>query len=711
MTSMLTTPREAEALLGHLFAAGSEARIRVSENKAFGAKDWLDLGSITLDPGGTKASHMLTAVRRGGFEWALPSSKDVDSQLFKLMGLKEADRTNGKLRRAMDAMGAISVRLGLRYPRLDPFALEGMPYRRSTTVVADTSAVIQGGLDFVARHLHPAARVKVPAIVQMEIVNFAERFLSTRRAAKIRPLDILIDHMLSQGGQRVLLRLELNTDTEIERNFLLGDPLRSAFMKDADPELTDLNLSVRIKAYADRLILESARQHQAQSNLGHKVQLLTSDQGLARMALAEGLVPTYFNSVVASDLFGRRLTGINLDPFNGKLRECSLASVLWELATAFGGVRLESAASDRHIEVAAFGEGLSWSPVQSHGDLLWCDHHGCVATEKPPIEANAGNIPVSALSTSPKTASASEVLDASNRRREKAADGADSGVRAGADKSDAKASKALQSAVSVASGPSRPQRFNVATLFILLDGLDAEQSMPEDAVLKLAGAKNRAGIDDYRRFLLSGGYVVIDGESWNATPAGSALAIALRNEDNKTTFEALQSAPSFADFAAYVAGVPVGSTITPGNFERAFTTYKTLGEITLICAPIYGEGLYPTPVTPTAEAFAPLALTHFKALDTGDELVSTGAWLERLIRDEGIHPEIARARLSDASGAGLLRRSTEGSTTDVRNDRHVLQVLRSRGGHPVIDTVHLYRGDYLIPGKASTSLRILEVTR
>lgn len=75
MTSILTTPREAEALLAHLFATGSEAGIKVSENKAFGAEGWLNLGSITLDPGGDKASHMLTAVRRGGFEWALPSSE------------------------------------------------------------------------------------------------------------------------------------------------------------------------------------------------------------------------------------------------------------------------------------------------------------------------------------------------------------------------------------------------------------------------------------------------------------------------------------------------------------------------------------------------------------------------------------------------------------------------------------------------------------
>lgn len=708
MTSKLTTPREAESLLAHLFAAGSKASIKVSENKAFGARDWLDLGLITLDPGGGKASHMLTAVRRGGFEWALPSSELVSDQLFKLMGLKEADRTNGKLRRAMDAMGGIAIRLGLRYPRLDPFALEGMPYRRSTTVVADTSAVIQGGLDFVARHLHPAARIKVPAIVQMEIVNFAERFLSTRRASKIRPLDILIDHMLSQSGQRVLLRLELNTDTEIERNFLLGDPLRSAFMKDADPELTDLNLSVRIKAYADRLIIESARQHQAQSNLGHKVQLLTSDQGLARMALAEGIVPTYFNSVVASDLFGRRLTGINLDPFSGKLRECSLASVLWELATAFGGVRLESAASDRHIEVAAFGDGLSWSPVQSHGDLLWCDHYGCVALADPPMAAGAGNSLAPALSPTPKATSGSDVSDASDQVRGKTATRAVSSAQAGAKRGGAKASKVQ---FPVASGASRPQRFNVATLFTLLDGLDSEQSLPEEAVLKLVGAKNRAGIDDYRRFLLSGGYVVIEGDGWNATPAGSTLAIALRNEDNQTAFKALQSAASFAEFAVHVSTVPVGSLIPPGDFERAFKTYRTLGEIMLICAPIHNEGLYPTPITPTAEAFAPLALAHFKALDTGDELVSTGAWLERLIRDEGIHPEVARARLSDASSAGLLRRSTEGSTTDVRNDRHVLQVLRTRGGRPVIDTVHLYRGDYLIPGKASTSLRILEAAR
>ena len=68
-------------------------------------------------------------------------------------------------------LGAIPVRLGLGHPLFDPQALAAMPFRRPTTVVSDTSGVIQGGLGFVSRYLHPVARVRVPAVVQMEIVK------------------------------------------------------------------------------------------------------------------------------------------------------------------------------------------------------------------------------------------------------------------------------------------------------------------------------------------------------------------------------------------------------------------------------------------------------------------------------------------------------------------------------------------------------------
>ncbi len=275
-----------------------------------------------------------------------------------LLGLAHPEKSP-KIRRALDAIAAIPLRIGLQHPQFDPNALENMPFRKSTTVVVDTSGAMQGGLDFVAKYLHPAARVKIPAIVQMEIINFAERFLSNRRAAKTRHADILIDHLMSQGGQRVLLRLELQAETEIERTFLLGDPIRSAFQKEEEPELRELNLSVPIRSYVDRLVIESARQHQAHANPGHRVQLLTSDQGLARMALSEGIAPLYFNAVSADRVFGRVLTGNILDPFTGRMREHPISSLLWEISTAFGNVRLKSPDGAIALTVTAIGEAMA----------------------------------------------------------------------------------------------------------------------------------------------------------------------------------------------------------------------------------------------------------------------------------------------------------------------------------------------------------------
>jgi hypothetical protein len=155
--------------------------------------------------------------------------------------------------------------------------------------------------------------------------------------------------------------------------------------------------------------------------------------------------------------------------------------------------------------------------------------------------------------------------------------------------------------------------------------------------------------------------------------------------------------------------IGVGKVWDPTEFTRSATTYRTLGEITRICAPISEEGVYPTPNVPDPVAFAPIAIQRFRALDQGDGLIATGTWLEDLIRKDGIHPEIARLRLNDASARKLLNRSTEGSTTDVRFDNHTIQVLRVSAGKPLVATVHLYRGDYLISGKSSTSLHIGEV--
>ena len=101
-------------------------------------------------------------------------------------------------------------------------------FGRPATVVSDTSGVLQGGLDFIVRHI-PKARVKVPAIVQMEIRNFSHRFFKIRRESKSdkqkqRAAKQLVEHLNSQGAERALLRLELQDDVEIERTIFAWRP-------------------------------------------------------------------------------------------------------------------------------------------------------------------------------------------------------------------------------------------------------------------------------------------------------------------------------------------------------------------------------------------------------------------------------------------------------------------------------------------------------
>lgn len=683
----LTTPREADLLVARVFSHSRSCEVLVQEERAFLGAEWLSLGSLALDNGIGGAEQVLGAVKRGAFEWQLPELGETRARLCKLIGINDEDKWAPKIRRALDAVAAISVRIGLQHPKFDPYALESMPFRRSTTIVADTSGALQGGLDFVARYLHPAARVKVPAIVQMEIVNFAERFLSGRRASKTKPLDLLIDHLMSQGGQRVLLRLELHADTEIERGFLLGDPLRSAFQSDRDPDLTELNLSVSIRAYVDRLILEAARHHLAQANLGHRVQLLTSDQGLARMALAEGIVPLFFTHVVAEDLFGKRLTGTILDPFSGRLRATPIASVLWELATAFGSARLTNQASDHSLTVSAIGEGFSWSPYQSHADLLWCDKRAVPEWPAPPTSVQTTSTESSSYVRKARAPKNSSTRIAPPRRGNR---------------------QPSQTPVS-ASGSAKtaaPQRLGVGQLLSLIDALDNREFLSEEEVANVLGTRNREGMMEYRRFLASGKLIEVKEGAWRIGHGLRELAIALRNEDVDKVRRILLLVPSFALFAQRISGARVGVVWDPTELGRAATTYRTLGEITRLCAPIFGEGLYPTPRVPEPEEFAQMAILRFRSLDQGDGLVATGAWLEELVRRDGVHPEISRIRLADASARRLLKRSTEGSTTEVRFDSHTIQVLRVQSGRPVVTIVHLYRGDYLIAGKSSTSLRI-----
>ncbi len=667
----LSSPADATEMVAVMFENGDVCTISVQEERAFEKPEFLSLGKIRLYPHEDTHEHRASAVARGAFEWLTPERRKTAERLEKSLGVangtqREKRRAEqDKVRRITDMLGALPVRLGLGHPVFDPQALAAMPFRRPTTVVSDTSGVIQGGLRFVSRHLHPMARVRVPAVVQMEIVNMADEFLRIRRASNPKRPDLLINHLNSQAGQRALLLLELHSDVEIDRTSLIEDSVQG------------LNVSGKIRSYADRLILEAARRYQSQVTAGHPVTLLTSDQGLARMALAEGMRPLFFRAAKAGAFLGRRLAGTNLDPFTGELYTVSICAVLWELATIFGTARLASADGSHTLVVDAIGEDLAWTPYHSYDDLLW----------------------ISAKRAAADTADSSD-SSASRRDDHDTTEVATQSHSARRQPSDDRPSP-----------PPRPLFFRVSVdpLFTLVDALETDQRLRIAMVAATLGLRILSGLGEYRRFLQSGQAITIDEESWSAAPPLTPLAIALRSGDSNDLRKALRTFPSYARLEGLLAEQGVGNAMDANVFGRAKSTCVALAELTGIAASVHGAGLYVTPTEPDDRSFAAVAGSAYDHLEPGGGLVATGRWLEELIMREGIHPNMARLRLQTASERGLLNRFTEGSTTETGHDRHRLTVLDAEAGPPFVKTAYLYRGDFLIPGKSSSSLKINKV--
>ena len=704
---ILSSPVNALSVIAKAFAHHPVCTLSVWEESAFGAAGELSLGELQLFAGSSRDDDLLSASKNGAFEWRTPTAEAAKGQLGKLLSLDgltgdAKEKADDKLRRTLDSFGAIPVRLGMSHPIFDPRSLETMPFRRPTTVVADTSGVVQGGLSFVGRYLHPSARIKVPAVVQMEIVNFADRFFSNKRSTKIKPLDLLMDHIKSQGSQRVLLQLELHSDVELERTFLLGDPLRGAFQREEEKELRELNMNVSIRAYADRLILEAVRQHQTQVSFGHPVMLLTSDQGLARMALAEGVAPLYFRSAKASAIFGRRLTGTNFHPFNGSLSTTSVADLLWEVATVFGCARLKNLDTNYTVSIYAMGKEFAWAPYHSHDDLLWLES----VSEQDSKEESKPNNHMHGVATT-RGRRLSEGSAPEQRFVEAAKATTVKPSHRGEVKRVAAPRRSPEFPAS-AGGPAL-YKFSVDRLFTLIDALEMRQRLTQQEVSDVLGITSQSGIADYRRFLESDHTVLVNDDGWAATARLTPLAIALRNSDPDDLRKALSSFPSFRMIEGELAKHAVGDPLPQQTFGRAASTFTALAEITRLGATVFGEGFFATPTNPSDAEFADIAAAAYERLDEGSGLVETGRWIEELIKAFGVHPEISRLRLQTASERNLIRRVTEGSTTDTKLDRHAVRVLASKDGHPVVRTEHLYRGDFLIPGKASSSLRIEKI--
>ncbi|NJO14997.1 MAG: hypothetical protein HC877_04390 [Thioploca sp.] len=81
----------------------------------------------------------------------------------------------------------------------------------------------------------------------------------------------------------------------MERGDFGADPLRGVVTPSSDPEDKALGLQQITRSFADRLIVETARRVQTQVRPDHPLALLTSDQGMARMAMAEGIEVFFSN--------------------------------------------------------------------------------------------------------------------------------------------------------------------------------------------------------------------------------------------------------------------------------------------------------------------------------------------------------------------------------------------------------------------------------
>ncbi len=674
----------AEKAMADLFAAcamsgGEHLRLEVREDKCFRPDVWVSVGTVSLHPELPAASQdeedgntlLERALRYGFFNWELPKEDWLKSKLTEALAIEEPARESARTVKDIDrvtrGLAHAAIRCGVAHPAFDAMTLSKMPFRRNVGIVMDTTAVLQGGLDFAARHLTPAARLRVPAIVQMEILNFVDRYFSQRRRGK--PIStMLVDHMLSQAGQRALIRLGLAH--RVERPRLGAEPLRGIVQPDSDAEDKSLGLQVVQRSFADRLILETAVQRRNDAAPDHPVTLMTADQGLTRMALAEGIEPLFFDANAASALLGSTLSGVTFKPFmTDGLRTypVSLCAILWELAVTFGAARLIGIDSDDSFEAVAIGEGCSWQPYHSRDDLLWTRSVPKSAAAKP----------------SPKIKAAPDSTES------------DSAGAATLSTTPSPRSRTLSGAYGFSPG-------SMIDLMVALNGA----ALSDAAGMEVAHVNKRNSYEQYRRFLYAGGFAVKSGAEMEKTDRLSSLIGSMIAGAFDEMRVLLSLVPSFKRF---LTNVEVGSPLTQGDSKinaTSFRSYCALAEMCCAGVRFVDAGIYPTPENPTPEHFSRPALAAYDTVRRGEDYALTGAWLDEMTKRFGIHPVRARQRLAEAHQSGHIRRYVEGSTPETRYGNRNLHVLSFDGGVPKVRNVNLYHGDFLMPGRAAVSIRL-----
>lgn len=650
------------------------AEIEVREDALFSEKSWLHLGKVTLRlPGLTsraevnedwsREDHLSAALIEGGYEWELPDSETVQNGLLKSLAGKADDKIDVPLTgRVRDAIGYALLRLGLEMPLLDAQELGEMPFRRPVTLVADTNAVLQGGIDFAVRFLYPMARLRIPEPVHAELSNQAVQYLSSRRNIRAdgnrkTNLGALRQRLTSQGGLRALLRVQLQSGVEIERLQVEAEEPRNF-------DLAGDNKGGDRSAVPDRMILETALRHRALIASGHPVRIMTSDQGLARSALIECIAPLYFPPRKWDSLFGRTYRGAAFAPFTEATssiwHRIPLTEVLWELAACFGSVRLRLSEVST-FTVTATRRDLSWSPFHAREDLLWIQSEAAGATEKPEIK------PV----VQPRLAP----------------------------------SKKVESSRLVA------PKFSVEKLLKFWSWMAAHREGNLNQAAKAIGVNEKTA-RDYVRFVASGGFLVIENDK--ITVDGELfdpLWTALRSGDWDVVRKHFLRFPAFAALCRFLSkeSSKLPEQLPPIR-DAALPGFQRLGEICGAILGIPNRALVFCEPRPNLASFCQKALNAYRTVLSAESsatpLVQSGAWMEALSTEHKVHPLFAPLLLQEAITARSLDVVFEGSQPSREKADHVFRRVVSRKDDLYLEEISLYRGDYLAADRASVHLKI-----
>lgn len=669
--------------------------LEVREEASFHADSWLDVGNICLFP--AAADHyedfsdvVLRALDYGQFEWKLPlietlkfSTKeavDFAENASADQAIKNENRAN---RAVIEGVEDIIKRLLMLPPVFDPIRVSEMPFKKPITLVTDTCAVIKGGLDFATTFLFPMSRIKIPGVVALEILNMTDSFIALWRSTQskgTRRVHCLANHIKSQGAQRALMRLEWHSSVEVERPIEHGDPIRSIFISEKDPDLDQLNLKTTQRSLADRLVFETAKEHRIRLNPNHPISVLTSDQGLARMSLAEGMQVLYFGASRELTPFGACLTGSLFQPFSPDIITVSMSSILWEFATCFGRARLRCPDSSFSFEVIAMGTDVPWYPYQSQEDLLWCKW-----------EYTAPRI---ALIAGPIANDATEIETGSHLP-------ADVPTIIGGPEKEKSIKKFTRKKL-------KGYRIKPNTFFSLIMSIASRESFTLDEGLKMIGNENERSFRDYASLLESGGFIGRRDGLYLVKPSigNFSQSIISKNLDEMCrSIRKIECLGEFVDFLKNNGSIIKRHEQIPIR-ESAINGYLVLLSASGLVASIPNQGIFVTDVVPDAETFLNMAMTAYRKLAIADPFVLTGAWLEELIMSNGVHPIHSKRLLEEAVTLGLLSRYYEGSTPDTRFEGHVIHVVDFKQGTVQVKKVHLYNGGFLSEQRASVRIRL-----